>query len=187
MAVAYCTSAQIQARLPALGPTITADPTTWNPLLAEAISWAQSEIDFPLSARYIVPFTDPVPVPITHLAADLAAAFVLDSSFSGGGEERDTPLSRTLKARAQAKLDQLLSGKIVIPGADITQSEVASMCAYHSRPMQRSRVEPLRWTDTYVGPAPITPPYGIAPNPLPGCPNGPSMGGIFGNGNCGTW
>ena len=80
-------------------------------MVAEAISAAQAVVDAALSARYQVPLSEPVAEPILHITADLAAAWALDTTFSGGGEERETRLSDHLRKRATEQLDQVADGR----------------------------------------------------------------------------
>jgi phage gp36-like protein len=102
--MAYCTADNVRLRLPVLGNDVDRDA-----VIAEAISAAQAEVDGSLAGRYTVPF-DPVPDIITHITADLAAAWTLDTEFSGGGEQKETRLSDTLRKRAQKRLLQIAEG-----------------------------------------------------------------------------
>lgn len=101
----YCTAANVRMRIPAF----PAD-AEHEAILAEAIEAAQAEVDASLSARYDVPFADPAPEMVKHITADLAAAWAMDTAFSGGGEETETKLSKSLRGRAMDRLEQLTEG-----------------------------------------------------------------------------
>lgn len=102
--MAYCTAENVRVRLPALAEDVDRDA-----VIAEAIAAAQAEVDSALVGRYTVPF-DPVPNIIVHITADLAAAWTLDTEFSGGGEKQETRLSDVLRKRAQRRLMQIAEG-----------------------------------------------------------------------------
>lgn len=101
----YCTVASVRARLPALTEAVIGDAT-----VEEGIADAAAEIDGALGSRYTVPFSEPVPGLIASVAADLAAAWCLDTTFSGGGENDPTLLSQALRTRAQEKLEAVATG-----------------------------------------------------------------------------
>lgn len=101
----YCTAANVRARIPAFP-----QDEEHEGFLVEAMDVAASEVDSALGARYQVPFADPAPDIIRHIAADLAAAWALDTAFSGGGEETETRLSKVLRGRARERLEQVSEG-----------------------------------------------------------------------------
>jgi len=103
--MAYCTAANVRARLPEFPSDAEHDA-----ILVEAISAAEADVDVALAARYDVPFADPAPDIIRHVAADLAAAWALDTTFSGGGEEGETKLSQSLRKRARERLTEIAEG-----------------------------------------------------------------------------
>ena len=125
----YCSQAQIEARVPELATAYAAKPEKWTVIINEAIGWAQSEIDFALSNRYSVPFSI-APQQIEQIAADLAAHFVLTSSFSAGGEDKPPALSETYLHRAKEKLDALAAGKASIPSQVTTDVQTGYSVGY---------------------------------------------------------
>lgn len=102
--MAYCTSAHVRLRLPEFPSDVAHEA-----IVAEAISAAQAEVDMALGARYTVPFTT-VPDVVRHITADLAAAWALDTTYSGGGEENETRLSAYLRSRAMDQVRQMVEG-----------------------------------------------------------------------------
>jgi len=102
--MAYCTAAQVRLRLPEFPSDVDHDA-----ILVEAISAAQAEVDVHLGSRYTVPFVT-VPNVVQHVTADLAAAWALDTTYSGGGEENETRLSAYLRGRAMEQVRQIVEG-----------------------------------------------------------------------------
>lgn len=138
----YCTQAQLQARIPNLVAQLTAQPELFEETIAEAITWAQSEIDFELSEKYPVPWADAdVPPGIKQIAADLATGFFYRSAFSGGGGQADPKLADSWDKPAREKLNKLRDRKDSVPGATVNQAQVADSVAYHTRPNQHSQIE----------------------------------------------
>lgn len=119
--MAYCTQAQIEARIPELANAYAESPDKFGDIVAAAIVWAQTQVDFHLSMVYSVPFLT-VPDAIAEIAADLAASFVLDSSFSGGGEAQASAMSLNLRQRGQVCLDMLRERKVTIPSAQVVDA-----------------------------------------------------------------
>ncbi len=111
--MAYCTEADVRLRLPGLGT----DEAT-SAIVAAGIAAAGNEINSVLCSRFAVPFAPPVPGIIADISADLAAAWVCASSFSGGGENKQTNLSEFLRKRAQELLADISSGELQIVGED---------------------------------------------------------------------
>lgn len=134
----YCTIAAVRARLPALTETVASDG-----LVEEGIADAAAEVDLALGTRYPVPFSEPVPSIIASIAADLAAAWCLDTTFSGGGENDPISLSQALRARAQEKLEAIATG--VYRGIDTLVS----------RSTLPGRVERVGARSTTFGQAPL--------------------------------
>lgn len=128
--------------MPNLAAQIEAAPSLFTATITEAITWAQSEIDFELSEKYPVPWADAdVPPGVSQIAADLACAFFLRSSFSGGGEDKDPKLANQWEGPARAKLAKLRDRKDSIPGATANQAQTADSVAYHTRPHNHSQIE----------------------------------------------
>lgn len=87
--------------------------------LSNAQSFADSEIDSRLAARYgaMVPF-DPVPAKIEEIAADLAAYFAIIDLFQNGVGTAPVDYANLLFERAQQALDRLADGHASLPGGD---------------------------------------------------------------------
>lgn len=138
----YCSQAQIENRLSALPAQIAQAPESFDSIITEAILWAQSEIDLDLSEKYPVPWADAdVPPGVSQIAADLATAFVLRATFSGGGEDSQPKLAIVWEDSARANLKKLRERENAIPGATPAQAQIAESVAFHSRPHQHSIIE----------------------------------------------
>ncbi|MGE0493281.1 MAG: phage protein Gp36 family protein [Vulcanimicrobiota bacterium] len=139
--MAYSTGADVRGQLPAL-PAETTSLLT-DAMIASGIEYADQIIDAYLGGRYSVPFS-PVPKLVKHISADLASAFVLDSCFSGGGEDDETPLSDTIRKRAMDLLKQLASGDLKLP-VEAPDEQVVSgdSLAYHTRLGQTLAIDGL--------------------------------------------
>lgn len=128
--MAYSTAANVRARLHGL-PAAAAD-TLVDAAISDGIEYADGQIDGRLrKAGFTVPLS-PVPVLVKHVSADLAAAFVLDASFSAGGEDKETALSTTIRARALALLEQIAEGEIDI-GVTSGATSAMGFQALHTR------------------------------------------------------
>lgn len=111
--MAYCTIDDVRLlRLPAAPTGGTPDAK-----LTEHIKAADAQIDSRLGIRYVVPFTT-VPELVRQISLSLAAAFFLDPTFSGGGEQDETSLSDHYRKWAEDLLDALAAGEAALPGAD---------------------------------------------------------------------
>lgn len=142
--MAYCTQAQIEARIPELANAYAESPEKFGDIVAAAIVWAQTQVDFHLSMVYSVPF-ESVPDAIAQIAADLAASFVLDSSFSGGGEAQASAMSSNLRQRGQVCLDLLRERKVTIPSSQIVDAIKGMSVGYCSGTPNKNQIENLRW------------------------------------------
>lgn len=111
--MAYCTIDDVRLlRLPA-----STAGSPYDEKLTEHIKAADAQIDSRLGVRFVVPF-DPAPELIRQISLSLAAAFFLDPSFSGGGEQKETNLSDHYRKWAEDLLDALAEGTAALPGAD---------------------------------------------------------------------
>lgn len=111
--MAYCTTDEVRdLRLPA-----APSGDSWVLKLTEHIKAADAQIDSRLGIRFVVPFS-PVPELIRQISLSLAAAFFLDPTFSGGGEQKETSLSDHYRKWAEDLLAALAEGTAALPGAD---------------------------------------------------------------------
>lgn len=129
--MAYSEPANVRVRLPAL-PADNEDNVV-DTQIDEGIEYADAEIDAYLGSQFEVPFEE-TPTLIKGISADLAAAFVLDCSFSGGGEDDETALAKALRDRAMRKLERIRDGDLTI-GIDPTEEDETApdFAVYHSR------------------------------------------------------
>lgn len=138
--MAYCESTDVRRlRVPA-APT-GGEGDSWDDTFQEHILAADAEIDSRLGVRYAVPF-DPVPEQIRQISLTLAAAYFLDPTFSGGGEEKNTELSQHYRGLAEAAIERLLEGTAILPGVtpSTTSTGAPSTVGYHSNLGHRPRL-----------------------------------------------
>lgn len=114
----YCTREDIEARLPALPPEESNEKTEAQ--IVEGIADAEAEINGRLGALYSVPFS-PVPPLVVKITAYLAAAFVLDSGYSGTAE--DTRLATHYRSLAEERLQRIIAGELLLYPEDTTGLE----------------------------------------------------------------
>jgi len=81
------------------------------------ITKAQARIDARLRKHYRVPLNEPVPAIIASIAADMAAAMVLDKVYSDR-QPNQTTLSDVYRKRAEADLDRVIEEGLLdgLPG-----------------------------------------------------------------------
>lgn len=116
--MAYCTIDDVRLlRLPVSPVGDTPDAK-----LTEHVKAADAQIDSRLGIRFTVPF-DPVPELIRQISLSLAAAFYLDPSFSGGGEQKETNLSDHYRKWAEDLLEALAEGTAALPGGEPVTNE----------------------------------------------------------------
>lgn len=110
--MAYTTKEKVLARIPAFD----IDGVDFDDAFSEGMSDAQEYIDARLRPRYgsTVPFQDPVPGLIGHIAADLAAAHVVEDSYSANGRDEVPKYASELRKRAEKRLDDLLDGTLLL-------------------------------------------------------------------------
>lgn len=128
--MAYCDAGDVRSlRLPA-----APSGGDWETKLIEHIKAADALIDAKLGLRFAVPF-DPVPELIRQISLSLAAAFFLDPTFSGGGENKETALSDHYRKWAEGLLEALAAGEVALAGVDPVSNEdsgAPSSVGYHS-------------------------------------------------------
>lgn len=110
--MAYATAPKVRQRLQAL-PAADSDATV-DATIAGALEDADGLVDAYLSTRYPVPITTP-PAMLVSIASDIAAAYVVRDSFSGGGETESPGLYKTLYEPALELLEKLANGDIGLP------------------------------------------------------------------------
>lgn len=151
--MAYCDSQAIRVRLPAL-PAAGVNPKT-DAMIEEGICCADGEIDAALRK-----FTDalplnPVPKLLSSICSALAAAFVLDASFSGGGEDDSTPLSSSLRSWGERKLEQICDRDLVLEGVNddvpvaLPEGEQPYIPGTHTRIGQVKQIETFEQECTF--------------------------------------
>jgi phage gp36-like protein len=96
--------------------------------LANAQEFADAEIDFRLSERYLVPFSDPAPDKIIEISADLAAYFAILDIFQNGTADAPVEYAQELYRRAQESLALLAGGNKVatLPDPDSEATAIPS-------------------------------------------------------------
>ncbi len=81
-------------------------------VISSYIMKAQARIDGYLSIRYLLPFAEPVPKIISSIAADMAAAFIIDEKIS----EREigkTTFADVLMKRAEKDLSGVIEKGLI--------------------------------------------------------------------------
>lgn len=139
--MAYATRTQIEARLPSVKMTDEEAGEKFLATVAEALVWADAEIDGVLVARYPVPF-DPAPVVVSQLAADFAQVFMLraNSESEASMAEADKIYGRLVK-KLEAMLKNGISG-LEEAGEDLPAAEGV---AYHSAYGCTSEIAAIEW------------------------------------------
>lgn len=100
--------------------------------LEAAITSAQAEVDAKLSARYVVPFSEPVPLLVREITRDIAA-YLADLRYrQGKGYESDRDPVLLRYQRAQELLEKAATGALDLPGVDLAGGGPARM-----RPINR--------------------------------------------------
>ena len=133
----YATRDQLAARCPSVD---MADPA-FDKTVAEALKWADKQIDRKLAKRYTVPF-DPVPESISQLAADFGQVFVLRSNSE---HEPSQAEARKLKEELDKELEEMLVDGV--PELVEAQEELQSSdgVAYHSGLGYTSEIAQIDW------------------------------------------
>jgi len=110
--VAYATATKVRQRLQAL-PAAEVDTLT-DETIAGACEDADGLVDAYISTRYTVPIATP-PAMLISVSSDIAAAFVVRDSFSGGGESEAPGLFKTLYEPAIKLLKDIAKGNVGLP------------------------------------------------------------------------
>lgn len=108
----YATATKIRQRLQAL-PAAEVDAAL-DATITGAMADADGLVDAYISTRFPVPITTP-PAMLVSIASDIAAAYVVRDSFSGGGESAAPGLYKTLYEDAIALLEKIANGDIGLP------------------------------------------------------------------------
>lgn len=108
----YATATKVRQRLQAL-PAAEVD-AVFDQIIAGALEDADGLVDAYISTRFPVPITTP-PAMLVSIASDIAAAYVVRDSFSGGGESESPGLYKTLYEPAIALLEKIANGDIGLP------------------------------------------------------------------------
>lgn len=108
----YATATKVRQRLQAL-PAADIDTLT-DATIAGALEDADGIVDAYIATRYPTPIATP-PAMLITIASDIAAAYVVRDSFSGGGESESPGLYKTLYEPAIALLEKIAKGDIGLP------------------------------------------------------------------------
>jgi predicted metal-dependent hydrolase len=76
--------------------------------IQQFIDKAVARLNNQIQPHYVVPLADPVPPIINSIAADMAAALVCQTHFSGTNYKEDTPLAEIYRKRAESDLEFML-------------------------------------------------------------------------------
>lgn len=126
----YATATKVRQRLQAL-PAADIDALT-DATIAGALADADGIVDAYISTRYPVPIATP-PAMLITIASDIAAAYVVRDSFSGGGESESPGLYKTLYEPALALLEKIAKGDIGLPlPAEVEELPPAANFGSHS-------------------------------------------------------
>lgn len=110
--MAYATATKVRQRLQAL--LAEGVDTELDLAIAGACEDADGVVDGYISTRYTVPISTP-PAMLVSIASDIAAAYVVRDSFSGGGEAKSPGLFETLYQKALDLLKLIANGDIGLP------------------------------------------------------------------------
>jgi len=115
MAHPYATRDKIQSRSTRFLTSLTVS----NDQLASGQEYADAEIDSRLDAKYVTPFSAPIPDKVVEISADLAAYFIILDIFQSGTADAPVEYAIELKTRAEDSL-KLLAGTDAagLPGDD---------------------------------------------------------------------
>ena len=106
----YCTVADIRAKMPLVTATQMSDDH-----IEDIIVEVSNAIDAALSKRYALPLADPPDI-LRLICKRLVCAEILDVRQSGDTKADEIPLSVRLNKHANGDLENLRSGRTVLPG-----------------------------------------------------------------------
>lgn len=129
----YATRGQIEARL----PSVELLSSQFDNTVAEALLSADTQINTALADSYVTPFS-PVPVSISQLAADFAAAFVLRSTTESEESVTAAKLMQETAERQLAKMVKAGVPELIESGTDVKPA--ANLGGYHSAYGQTSEI-----------------------------------------------
>lgn len=120
----YCTPQQVRNANELLSDADTFTDELITPWIAKA----GSRIDARLRERYAVPLTDPVPEIIASIAQDMAAGFLIGSSFSNQPTQELLNLSSQLLKRGDGDLADVVASRQLdgLPGIVLLDTPGAS-------------------------------------------------------------
>lgn len=128
----YCDIADIRAKMPLVTATQMSDVD-----VQDIITEVSNQIDANLAKRYALPLASPVPEILRLICKRLVCAEVLDVRQSGDTKADEVPLSVRITKHAAEVLEQLRTGKIVLPGAPF----IANIVGTTSRPSGQSYLQ----------------------------------------------
>ncbi len=104
-------------------------PAFTNDYVQTFINKAVARLDNLLQPHYVVPLADPVPPIINSIAADMAAALLCQTHFSGTNYKEDTPLAEIYRKRAESDLEHVLGNSTLddFPNVVKRQPDVPEM------------------------------------------------------------
>ncbi|KLU66308.1 hypothetical protein DEAC_c17070 [Desulfosporosinus acididurans] len=101
----YCVPSDVTA----LNKLFQASPTIFTDSYVQTfIDKAVARLNNLLQPHYVVPLEDPVPPIINSIAADMAAALLCQTHFSGVNYRENTPMAEVYRKRAESDLEYVL-------------------------------------------------------------------------------
>jgi phage gp36-like protein len=110
--MAYCTVEQVRERLPLITADVRDDDS-----VAGFIAQAEAVVDGKLASRFQLPLPEEETSLIHFICLDLVCGLLLENVY-GSDVPVVSELAGVLQNRAQELLQQLVQGRILLPGAD---------------------------------------------------------------------
>ncbi len=113
----------------------------------ECIRKAQNRIDNVLRRRYQVPLVEPVPQIVNSVAADMAAAFLLDKHYSDRSPDR-THLADIYTKRAETDLERIVNEGTIDDLIGVVENEppvpISRLVIATTTP-EKSPIKEIKW------------------------------------------
>lgn len=128
-------------------------PTFTDDYVQVFINKAVARLNNLLQPHYVIPLPDPVPPIINSIAADMAAALLCQTHFSGVNYKEDVPMAEIYRKRAESDLQFVLENSTLDdyenvikqqPDAPEQRRKVASTTPHQNQHLQR-RLKEFNW------------------------------------------